>query len=79
MREWYLKPEGGRDKPLPDLSWGSLLRHWAAIEADFQRLYGIDLDSGVLKTRTWRWFSLRTIRLLAEEGSGLVKALGLRD
>lgn len=61
---------------MPDLSWPALLTQWNAIESDFHHFYGCDLGDGILHRRSWRWFHVRVIRLLAEE-SMLARALGL--
>jgi hypothetical protein len=34
------------------------------IEADLHERYGIDVDSGVLRQRTWRWLRVRIVGLL---------------
>lgn len=40
---------------------------WGAIEADFQREYGVDLsEPGILKRHTWRWFTTRLRNLSTE-------------
>lgn len=61
---------------LPDLSWPSLLSRWDAIETDLHHFYGVDVGTGILRARSWRWFRIRVIRLLAED-SMLSRALGL--
>ncbi|MGQ4358570.1 hypothetical protein [Streptomyces sp. SAS_272] len=37
------------------------------IEADLHQVYGIDVESGILQRRTWRWLQLRIIGLLSTE------------
>lgn len=41
-----------------------ILAHWDLIEADLQDA-GIDIGSGILRERTWRWLSVRITGLLA--------------
>lgn len=61
-----------------DLSWPNILSKWDAIETDFHHFYSTDLADGTLGRRTWRWFRIRLVRLLAEETS-LARQLGLLD
>ena len=76
-RDWY--EDSGVELPEDvDLSHAGLLSHWDAIETDFQREYGIDLASGILKQRRWSWFLKRLVRLLSEE-TALARATGLLD
>lgn len=37
------------------------------IEADLHQVYGVDVESGVLRERTWRWLQLRILGLLSTE------------
>lgn len=46
---------------------GSFLEVWGLVELDFQKEYGIDLSSGILKQRSWRWLRLRMVGLLSIE------------
>ncbi|AOD24567.1 hypothetical protein IM25_21325 [Rhodococcus sp. p52] len=50
------------------------LHHWNLIELDLQDA-GIDVESGVLRSRSWRWLRLRIESLAAEPSSRLHKAL----
>ncbi|MGW6658834.1 hypothetical protein [Rhodococcus sp. NPDC055024] len=56
------------------LSWPDILGEWASIELDFQD-WNIDLESGVLKERSWRWMNRRIFGLVANPESRLHKAL----
>lgn len=38
-------------------------------------VYGIDLSSGVLLRRTWRWLSVRIIQLLTDAETRLHRAI----
>ncbi|WLP90259.1 hypothetical protein [Gordonia sp. NB41Y] len=44
-----------------------LLDHWSAIELDLQTA-GIDVESGILAERTWRWLELRIIGCVTAGG-----------
>jgi len=65
------------------LNWPRLLRNWGKVELDFQEFYGIDLGApGFLRTRSWRWLSIRVLGLLSVDrgfagtgGSRLQRAL----
>ena len=76
LRWWYEEGDGPGERP--DLSWPTMLSHWDAIETDFHIHYHCDLGDGILDHRSWRWFRIRLIRLLAEE-SHLARVLGLRE
>jgi hypothetical protein len=47
------------------LSWQRLLEQWALIEADLHDTYGIDVEDGILRRRTWRWLQIRILGLLS--------------
>ena len=38
-------------------------------------VYGLDLSSGILRTRPWRWLSVRIIQLLTDPGTRLHRAI----
>jgi hypothetical protein len=76
VREWYNLPTA---KPATrqtrlDLTVRAVLTAWAAIELDLQDL-GIDVESGVLDQRTWRWLWTRVLGLIANPHTRLHKAL----
>jgi len=64
LSEWYDYPEGHAETG--GLTWAKILTHWNLIEADLQDA-GIDIDSGILKRRTWRWLAVRISGLLSVE------------
>ncbi len=33
--------------------------HWRAVELDLHTEFGVDVESGILRDRTWRWFVMR--------------------
>ncbi|WNM65424.1 tail assembly chaperone [Microbacterium phage Phonegingi] len=48
---------------------GPMLDNWGLVELDFQQVYGIDLSTpGLLRSRTWRWMTMRMRGLLSTEG-----------
>ncbi|MCP3799740.1 hypothetical protein NLX83_10770 [Allokutzneria sp. A3M-2-11 16] len=44
------------------------------IEADLHSVYGVDVESGILRARSWRWLRVRVVGLLSCE-SRLARAL----
>lgn len=38
-------------------------------------VYGLDLCSGILGRRTWRWLSIRILQLLTDTGTRLHRAI----
>lgn len=61
MSDYYEYPtDSGKGR-----SWQEILHYWNAIEADFQDL-GIDFGSGILRERSWRWFTVRVTGLLTK-------------
>lgn len=40
---------------------------WELIEADLHQVYGVDVESGILRERKWRWLRLRITGLLSTE------------
>lgn len=77
MRDWY-NDEPGRPKPgeptQVSRTLADCLHHWSAIELDLDDKH-IDLESGVLHTRSWRWLRTRITGLAADPHSRLHKAL----
>jgi hypothetical protein len=47
-------------------TWSAVLNQWSLVEADFQSIYGLDLERLVRK-RSWRWFTIRVSALLARD------------
>lgn len=78
MRDWYQStPDSSPAESSIPLTWGRLLDNWTAIELDLHDpRYGpvVDIESGILKTRTWRWLELRVIDLVGQ-GGRLARAL----
>ncbi|NKR94331.1 hypothetical protein GS483_19595 [Rhodococcus hoagii] len=53
-----------------------MLSAWLAIELDLQD-QGIDVESGILRDRSWRWLHVRIIGLIADRKSRLRAALAI--
>lgn len=64
------------ERKLASLGWGDILEQWNAIECDLQEVFGIDVESGILKQRSWRWLKTRIVSLLGGR-TRLASALGL--
>ncbi|OZE13381.1 hypothetical protein CH249_01805 [Rhodococcus sp. 05-2255-3B1] len=58
-------------------TWHDVLNAWTAVELDFQdqSIYGIDLDSGILLQRSWRWLQTRIVGLITDSDSRLHRVL----
>jgi hypothetical protein len=39
-------------------------KHWRLIEADLQEVYGLDVESPIMRRRTWRWLRIRILALM---------------
>lgn len=69
MRDWYNTRALQDDEPAgPTFTWAALLENFASIESDFDDL-GYDLESGILRDRTWRWFAARVSRFTQDPSS----------
>lgn len=71
-RWWYYAPAPKSD----GLTWEKILSHWDDIEWAFQEV-GIDLSSGILSHRSWRWFKVRVLGLVGRRSSNLASVLGI--
>lgn len=67
---------GQQDKGKQQVKWEDILNAWAAIETDLHQVFGVDVESGVLAHRTWRWLNLRITDLI-NQPSRLRTALNL--
>jgi|SRR6266498_790167 len=66
IREWYdPHPQGSAEGD--GHTWADIFEHWQLIEDDLQELYGIDVESGILRARSWRWLRVRIVGLLSCE------------
>ena len=62
-REWSNPLEMAPSQQPDPLTWASLFAHWNAIELDLHD-WGIDVESGILDHRSWRWFLMRVLDLI---------------
>lgn len=46
------------------MTWADLLGRWDLVEADLHDVYGVDVESGILRERSWRWLRTRILGLL---------------
>ncbi|MGV9662578.1 DUF7426 family protein [Nocardia niigatensis] len=76
LRYWFNPPEmapgNHRAETRP---WSDILACWNEIELDMQQVFGLDLESGVLKERPWRWLEVRIRDLAATSGTRLNRAI----
>ncbi|HEY9409323.1 MAG TPA: hypothetical protein VIQ30_22680 [Pseudonocardia sp.] len=56
------------------MTWGQILQRWSLVEADLHERYGIDVDSPIMRGRSWRWLRVRVFGLLSVD-SRLARAL----
>lgn len=66
LYEWYELPaelQPGTEQT--QVNWNQILDRWSLVEADLHEQYGIDLSSGVLRKRSWRWLRTRIYGLLS--------------
>jgi len=79
LRDWYGPVDGDDPDPEPEVTrigWDTILNNWISVETDLHERFGIDVESGILHQRTWRWLKLR-INDLIDQPTRLRKALGL--
>lgn len=57
------------------VAWKDIWAHRDAIEVDLHERFGVDLSSGILRTRTARWLRVRIEQLLMTPGSRISTAL----
>lgn len=72
LRDWYNlaeKPAG------PSFSWAEILDVWAFIELDLHDRLGVDVESGILVERSWRWLALRILDAVYTPGTRASRAL----
>ncbi|MFE7746873.1 hypothetical protein [Nocardia sp. NPDC057455] len=79
IRAWYndlsLAPNARRERTGEiDASWSQILAAWPAIELDLADR-GIDVESGILEQRSWRWLNLRILGLISTPTSRLYRTL----
>ncbi|WP_353107859.1 hypothetical protein [Gordonia sp. (in: high G+C Gram-positive bacteria)] len=57
-----------------EVTVGDVLAHWNLAECDLHETFGVDVESGILRERSWRWLELR-LRDLIDRGPRLGVAL----
>lgn len=69
LYEWYERPPGWEERPqgIPGLTWTKLLEQWLLVEDDLHQVYGIDVATGILRERNWRWLRTRIVGLLSTD------------
>lgn len=60
------------------VTFGDIFTHWNAAELDLHEVFGVDVESGILSHRSWRWLKIRLLDLLGSP-TRLAVALGLAD
>jgi len=75
LRDWYFKDRPADSDSVPSITWSEILENWVSLEADFHSEFHVDLESGVLKERTWRWFLVRMSALLNDPTSRLARSM----
>lgn len=72
LRVWFNPTEmAPAQRRSPVMSWSDILKCWREVEADLHTVFGIDLDSGVLEQRPWRWLETRIADLATRPGTRL--------
>lgn len=77
IRSWFRDPDLAPAAQPPGeifASWSTILGAWPAVELDLQD-WGIDVESGVLAERSWRWLATRLQGLVSTPGSRLCRTL----
>jgi hypothetical protein len=72
-----MAPSAQKKSPEIRATWHDILDAWTAVELDFQdrTIYGIDLESGILRDRSWRWLQMRILGLISTPSSRLHRVL----
>ncbi|QFP97046.1 tail assembly chaperone [Gordonia phage Suerte] len=65
MRDWYYQsPPASTPTTQTAIPWSDLLEQWTPLTLDLHEVFGVDVESGVLQDRTWRWLENRIRDLL---------------
>jgi len=77
LRRWYEpEPEAAAGAGTVTSTWADILfGHWSAIEEDLLVHRGIDVESGILDARSWRWLKARISGLTDDPTTRLHAAL----
>ena len=65
-REWFA-PTDSAGSDGSGWTWTGILTHWNEIETDMHHFFGVDMEDPVVLGRSWRWFTIRVARLMAED------------
>ncbi|SDJ07948.1 hypothetical protein SAMN05444157_1627 [Frankineae bacterium MT45] len=57
------------------LTWPRVLGHWKLAELDLHQVFGVDVESGVLASRSARWLRDRLLDLTLTRGTRLERSL----
>lgn len=57
----------------------AVLSRWNLVEIDLHERFGIDVESGVLTDRTWRWLLVRILGLIDDPRTRIHRALTLKE
>ncbi|MFI5778139.1 hypothetical protein [Nocardia sp. NPDC051570] len=76
LRAWFNPPElAPINATAPTLTWSEVLACWSEIELDMHSIFGVDVNSGVLHERPWRWLEVRIRDLASTPGTRLHRAI----
>ncbi|AYQ99157.1 tail assembly chaperone [Gordonia phage Bialota] len=64
MRDWYSVPRAPESDTAARITWPEILEQWVFLAHDLLEVYGIDVESGILRERTWKWFEDKVIDML---------------
>ncbi|QDH47619.1 tail assembly chaperone [Gordonia phage Madeline] len=64
MRDWYSVPRAPLSDTAARITWPEILEQWVFLAHDLFEVYGIDVESGILRERPWKWFEDKVIDLL---------------
>ena len=80
LRDWYNPDPVDSDEPVTKTSidWGDILSGWRYVECDLHEVFGVDVESGILRERSFRWLVLR-IRDLIDRPTRLRRYLNLMN
>ncbi|MGX6513252.1 hypothetical protein [Rhodococcus sp. SJ-2] len=74
MREWWNDTPARLKSGQDAYTFTDCLNHWGVLELDLHA-DGIDIESGILHERSWRWLRVHITRIAANPTSRLHKAL----
>ena len=74
IRDWYNDDTTEPEREAPPVTWSMIFDAWIQCELDLHAIFGVDVESGVLEERTWRWLELRIAACIGH-GGHLTKAI----